>query len=368
MQLAGIALEQHADRTRLFMQWKRMKWPVMVDAFNLLEMRAVPVSLLLDEHGVVRYINPKEAELARFLATDYEAPAADVRDSATEARTSPSMAFAIDVVALTQEEDYGRAIDGLEAGVTDEPGSGLEHFRLGVLYRKRYDSDYRESDDFRRAILHWEEALRLDPNQYIWRRRIQQYGPRLDKPYPFYDWVGSARAEIRERGEAPHALVVEPRGAELAHPLPGKVVGAERSELDHPDPGNALALDDGLIDLEITMVPGTGSHSSAARVHVVMRPDPDRRGHWNNEAGKTSLWVVGPEGMRVDPMPVVFLPTDTLPEVSDEPRHLEFEVTRSEARGRGGLIKAEVFYYVCEGEAGVCRFLRQAFEVDLAGH
>lgn len=55
-------------------------------------------------------------------------------------------------------------------------------FRLGVAYRARYDSLLRQPGDFRKAVEHWERALALDANQYIWRRRIQQYGPRFDKP------------------------------------------------------------------------------------------------------------------------------------------------------------------------------------------
>jgi hypothetical protein len=38
-----------------------------------------------------------------------------------------------------------------------------------------------------KAVQYWTMALDMDSNQYIWRRRIQQYGPRLEKPYSFYD-------------------------------------------------------------------------------------------------------------------------------------------------------------------------------------
>ena len=61
---------------------------------------------------------------------------------------------------------------------------------------------------FQRAIDAWGQALAIDPNHYIWRRRIQQYGPRLIKPYPFYDWVEQAAREIRARGETPVELAV----------------------------------------------------------------------------------------------------------------------------------------------------------------
>jgi hypothetical protein len=57
------------------------------------------------------------------------------------------------------------------------------------VYRARYDSLLRQPGDFRKAVEHWERALALDSNQYTWRRRIQQYGPRLDKLHPYYDWI-----------------------------------------------------------------------------------------------------------------------------------------------------------------------------------
>ena len=73
-----------------------------------------------------------------------------------------------------------------------DPKNAPVQFRLGVCYRRRYESQQRQPGDFQAAIDSWSRALDLDPNQYIWRRRIQQYGPRLDKPYAFYDWVNEA--------------------------------------------------------------------------------------------------------------------------------------------------------------------------------
>ena len=85
--------------------------------------------------------------------------------------------------------EIDQAIVAYPRAVQIEPEDGPTHFHLGVTYRKRYDSDHRQLEDFRKAVEHWDQALDIDPNQYIWRRRIQQYGPRLDKPYSFYDWV-----------------------------------------------------------------------------------------------------------------------------------------------------------------------------------
>ena len=45
--MVGIIQEQHPDRARLFMQWKQMRWPIMIDALNELEVAVVPITMLL---------------------------------------------------------------------------------------------------------------------------------------------------------------------------------------------------------------------------------------------------------------------------------------------------------------------------------
>ncbi|RMG56252.1 MAG: hypothetical protein D6723_00685, partial [Acidobacteria bacterium] len=65
LQMVGIIEEQHPDRARLFMQWKQMSWPVMVDSLNLLEVPYVPITLAIDEHGIIRKIQPPLAWVER---------------------------------------------------------------------------------------------------------------------------------------------------------------------------------------------------------------------------------------------------------------------------------------------------------------
>src|SRR5690606_38397637 len=78
LQVVGIIQEQHPDRCRLFMQWKRMGWPILVDALNLLKVEAVPRTIAIDEHGIVREIRLRldETEAFRngFMKTEFEAP------------------------------------------------------------------------------------------------------------------------------------------------------------------------------------------------------------------------------------------------------------------------------------------------------
>ena len=73
--------------------------------------------------------------------------------------------------------------------------------------------------------------------------RIQQFGPRMMKPYPFYTWTDAARAAIEERGDLPVALRVEPRGAELAEPA--REFGVAAEPLAEPDPDGRILRDSG---------------------------------------------------------------------------------------------------------------------------
>ena len=132
-----------------------------------------------------------------------------------------------------------QAIDAYARALALDPRTKMHWFRLGVAHRMRHESPGRRPGDFQAAIDAWCRALELDPNQYIWRRRIEQYGPRLAKPYAFYDWVAQAKAEVSRRGEMPVALTVEPYGSELAGPVRdvlAEAVRPSRARSEGPDP------------------------------------------------------------------------------------------------------------------------------------
>src|SRR5262249_23307569 len=157
---------------------------------------------------------------------------------------------------------------------------------------------FRQAGDFQKAVEQWSVALDLDPNQYIWRRRIQQYGPRLDKPYSFYDWVTTARKDIAARGEVPASLSVEPGGAEFAQS--GKSFATGSVDVAEPDPRGRIHRDPGqFIKIETAVVPNTKAREVSERVHVVFRPNPANKSHWNNEAGDFVFWVSAPSGWSV---------------------------------------------------------------------
>ena len=307
IQMVGIIQEQHPDRCRLFMQWKQMDWPILVDSLNQLEVTAVPITLAIDEYGIIRHkgLSLQDAETIEevFLNQSFDAPG-DEQRSASANPASPDIESLRAAAEGGAEQDLrhyanqltvwggpgqmGAAIGAYQDVITadsrhDPDDFASDHFRLGVAFRKRYDSDHREADDFQLAVQHWKTALDLDPNQYIWRRRIQQYGPRLDKPYPFYDWVPEARAAISARGETAVELAVEPRGAEFAKPLEHFETGAAAAA--EPDPGGRIHRDEGqFVHAEATVVPPVVAPGETIRVHVTMRPNLETKSHWNNEA------------------------------------------------------------------------------------
>jgi tetratricopeptide (TPR) repeat protein len=376
IQMAGIIEEQHPDRARLFMQWKQMPWPVLVDSLDLLGVSAVPTTLAIDEYGVIRMVDPEPTEIEeKFINRTFERPSSlpevanrapdlDVLKQATRRDAVAAWsAYANALVEWGGPERTSDAIQAYQGALRREPGSGPLHFRLGVAYRKRYDSNVRQSEDFQNAVEQWSTALEIDPNQYIWRRRIQQYGPRLDKPYSFYDWVVSARNEIVARGEIPSPLSVEPSGAEFA--LSDKSFAAAPDGVREPDPRGRILRDAGqFIVVETAVVPNTRAEEVSERVHVVFRLNPANKTHWNNEAGRFVFWVSTPVGWNVSQhLTTIPNPSEL---VSREPREVEFEV-RGPKRSiaQAVTLPAYALYYVCEDLHGVCMYRRQDVPITI---
>jgi hypothetical protein len=375
VRMVGIIQEQHPERCRLFMQWKQMDWPVLVDSLDLLDVSVVPITLLIDEHGIIRAVRPKPDDLTEFLATNPDPPGdvaegtrlPSIRDRRAEAQRDDSgsawRAYGDALFLWGGESRLDLAVIAYEDALRRDLEDGRAHFRLGTALRRRFESPRRRPGDFGAAVQQWQAALDLDPNQYIWRRRIQQYGPRLDKPYPFYDWVALAREEIAARGETPAELPVNPGGAEIAHPVRSFVT----TEAGHPepDPQSLIHRDPGrFIQVESTVVPARVAPGESARVHVALRPVLGRKAHWNNEAKDLVMWVDPGPGAAVDRQYLTVVNPDR--EVSQETRRVEFEVRVPEgAAGQALQVTAYALYYVCEDVDGTCLYRRQDIKVSI---
>jgi hypothetical protein len=382
--LLGVTQEQHPDRCRLLAQWKGLSWPILHDPINVLGPSAVPLLVAIDEYGIVRDTRPRldrfEADfLSKAFADDAKGgrpasptpelppgrtrPDFDALRGRAEKEGAAAWRRLGDALALWGGEgQVNAAISAYSRALKFAPGDGAIQFRLGVCYRRRYESALRQPGDFQAAVDHWGRALAGNPNQYIWRRRIQQYGPRLDKPYAFYDWVEEAERAIRARGEEPVALAVRPAGAEIARParsFPERPPAARP-----PDPDGKVGRDrEGLIRAEVTVVPPRVRPGQAVRVHVVLGPGAKGKAHWNNEAEPLRLWVAPPAGWRVaEQLLVAAVPRKA---VSAEERAFDFEVM-APARAKGATrLPAYALYHVCDDRGGQCRFLRLDISIEL---
>ena len=386
--LLGVTQEQHAERCRLFAQWKQFHWPILYDPINVLDLFGVPLVVAIDEHGIVRSIDPQPASLARDFLGRLDKPFANVAPAAPAPKTPPfapdrATPLFNDLKQTAQRSGtadawrrYGDAlvlwaggggindaVDAFDRARQRDPKNGPALFRLGVCHRLRYDSEGRRPGDFQAAIDAWNEALQLEPNRYIWRRRIQQYGPRLDQPYAFYDWVEKARREITARGKKPVALAVPLVGAEIAQPV--KQYSEARAEAASPDPDGKIHRDKkNLIETESTVIPSRLRPGQAARVQIVFRPNAQLKAHWNNEGTPLQMWVDAPPSWKLTRRLLTSTPPKE-PE-SNEARTLDFEI-QAPANGEGPIrLPVYALYNVCEDTGGKCLFLRKDIEIQIA--
>ena len=383
--LLGIAQEQHPDRCRLLAQWKGFAWPILHDPINVLGSSAVPLFVAVDEHGIVRDTKPRLETLERdFLSKSFANDAKEdelrwLTPTFAPGETNPDFAslrhraenegrsvawrdLGDALVLWGGEKQLNAAIDAYTRAAKLDPNEAATLFRLGVCYRRRYDSLLRQPGDFQVAVDYWGRALQSNPNQYIWRRRIQQYGPRLDKPYAFYDWVAQAEKEIAARGDKPVLLAVRPGGAEIAHPM--KIFPAQPVESRSPDPQGKVRRDEqGLIRAETTIVPSRPRQTQAVRIHLVLRPEVKLKAHWNNEAEPLRLWIDAPEGWRVTEH--LLVSPSVKQAVTEEERALDFEATVPMGAEGKVRLRAYALYNVCDDASGQCQFLRLDIPIEV---
>ncbi len=367
----GCVQEQHPDRTRLYRQWRALEWPIFVDSMNTIDLDAVPVPVLIDEHGIVRHMGANVRQLDAFMnrspdepegCPQLDAPDGDDIANAPE----DELARVESLFHVGDAADLDSIVEAL-IRLESDAGTGSDgrlEFRLGVAYRRRYESAHAQPGDAQRAVDAWTEALAANPNQYIWRRRLQQYGPRLDKPYNFYFWVAQARKDLSERGEEPWPLPVEPMGTELAPP--GDAAASNPSaSIENRDPEARITRDKrGLVQIEPVVTPSRVQPGRRVMARVAFALRERAKPWWNNEADDLYIWADLPEGISVSSGAM----TTAGPEEPEtqELRHIEIELAIDAATPQGEYsIPAYALYYVCEDSGGVCYFLRQDFEMKV---
>ncbi len=205
--LLGIAQEQHPDRCQLLAQWKSFDWPILHDPINLMGSKAVPLFVAIDEHGIVRDTSPRIATfektfVSKLFPNDARPPSpakltpdmprgrvdpdyTSLRQRAAKADQSVAWSELGDALILWGGvERVTDAIDAYTRAARLDSQDAPTLFRLGVSYRRRYESRQRQVGDFQTAIDYWSRALDLDPNEYICAEESSSTGRRSTNPMP----------------------------------------------------------------------------------------------------------------------------------------------------------------------------------------
>ena len=353
--MLGVVQEQHAERAMLYKQWKQYDFPIVQDATTSLNLRAVAIPLFIDEYGIVRNTRPRPSDLARFVKQDFKkgsTKAAEAELDEFEKLIAQGNLYLHDV----KQRNVEKAIKTFSQAVESEPGSGKAKFSLGVAHRMRFDSPQAKDGDFETASRLWSEALASNPNQYIWRRRIEQYGPRLGKPYPFYDWVDNAIADIKKRGENPVKLSVNLTGSELAGPA-----RTFTSNNDHknPDPDSKIIQAEAeQLQLAASTVPAKVVPGAVTRVHLNLNV---LKGKWNHEAGPLTVWVDDSSNGTPEKRLMEFAYDSMVSPGSG--RNIDFEF-KTAADTDSHAVSGFVLMHLCDDE-GVCFYYRKNFKIDV---
>ena len=365
LEVVGIVQEQHAERAKLYAQWKGFDWPILQDQMTSLGLAVVPVFVLLDENGVVleNRLRPNQFEKLLSKQPVSTSPKIEAKRKKTDCES-----YVASGDAKLMQRQPNKAIKLYERALTFASNDEVDlvpliEFRLGVAYRARYDSkNGANPNDFSNASSYWTRAREGNPNQYIWRRRIEQYGPRNIKPYPFYDWVDDAVKEIRARGEQPVELNVRLAGAEIALPAKRSAQSDPIAAAENPDRESKITLVDSAqpeIKASITTVPSKIAPGQTVRVHVQFQPGNGMK--WNNESTRLQVWIEGIEG-QVSKQLFSVTPPSTA--TSTETRGIEFEYTANKNSAEFG-IAGFVLANVCPDAEGVCLFRRCNLEFDI---
>lgn len=364
--MIGVVQEQHAERTQLYKQWKQYDFPIVQDPVTQNGAAVVPIFIGIDEHGIVQSTRIRPGGLKAFVDKEYDAPASEAPkldasinygDLAKQDGSLENWIRWGDQEMLFRgngESSLNNAISAYSIALESDPDNGAISFRLGVAHRMRYDEQSHSDEDFDAASLNWSRALATNPNQYIWRRRIQQYGPRQDKPYPFYDWVDQALSDIRDRGDTPIELKVQLTQSEMA----GRSKPTFSNDAKRPDPENKITRDQGeYIEIQSTAVPATAAEGEPTTIHFRF---VSKSAKWNNESSPLEIWIDSSDA-KLSAQKLEFNNPEQA--TSTENRNLEFDLVVKKGSAEC-TVNGFALYNVCL-EDGTCVYRRQDFEIEV---
>jgi thiol-disulfide isomerase/thioredoxin len=377
----AVAHEQHADRCRLFAQWKGIDWPILHDPLNLINVETLPLVVAVDEHGIVRSTDLQPDDLAKkFIQEEFERPdelpppgpaeLTDTRITRRVAKDSRSIKGWRDhgdaLVLAGAPVQINEAIDAYRQGLKQKKGDvdARTYFRLGVAHRLRHDRPEHQDGDFQAAVDAWRKAVELAPDNAVFAARLRQYAPTVGKPHAYFDWVETAVKEIITRGQTPIKLAVEPCATERGQSTetsPNK----EKPKAGDGAPASPQPDKDNLVEVEKTVVRSADEKAvGVVEVQLTFRPDPGRAVRWDDATGGLSARIEPQEGAKVAAASVKYAP---LPDpVLENARTLSFDVQLPKRHGEAVAMTVHAIYAVRQGESGPPSLLSRDISVKIA--
>ncbi len=370
----GVDHEQHADRGRLFAQWRNLPGPLLHDPLNLSAISRLPMFVAIDETGTIRAIQPSLDPITKTFVrrpapknlgpgVQAEEPALPdpkvTRRKAGDARMAPVYREHADALVLSGTPKFlDEALTNYSRALEMDPKDAWSFFRLGVAYRIRYDRPDRQTGDFQSAVDAWERAEKLLPTCEDFRQRLQQYGPPAGRTAASFDWIPAARIELQRRGVKPVELEIEPLVVELS------LAESRGDSRSHHAPPEKLVTDrNERVRVESTVVPAADrKHANTTEVHLTLRP---AGAEWFNRKDPVRIWMEKPASARLDRL--FFEIPNPKAEVSDEERTVSFEVeTKGKSKGKITL-KGFAVYCLRANDGKEHKTLRQEFKITIGG-
>lgn len=365
----GVDHEQHADRGRLFAQWKGLTEPILHDPLDLSGVTKIPTFIAIDEEGIVRSIHSSLADIEnKFIhrraakpnphSGPQEAALPDpriTRRTAEQARNALAHREHADALVLAGfPPQIKEAIETYQRALELDPKDAWSFFRLGVVCRIRCEQDARQPGDFQAAADAWEQAVRLAPTCEIFRQRLQQYGPAVGDGEAPYDWIPVARREIAKNGKEPIPLEIEPLPIEMAIAVP---TGGSRPPTSAK--GKSLTDKEKLVQIEPTVVRAADhKHAGTLEVHLTLRLNGTR---WDNREEPVQIWLEKSKTARPE-RSFIELPNPKS-ETSEEPRTVSVKVESKNKSNDKLTIKGYAVYRIRDKDGGKAKTLRQEFKV-----
>ena len=344
-----------------------MDWPVYIDSFNLLEVEAVPMTFLVNPKGVITKVSPSKKNLDSILKNATNAINPTTSDDLEPYWSTLLKKRSFNLFCnLASERNFVELFKSIKMLKKSDYKMRHEHleFMTGVAYKMRSESPFRKLDDFSKAIDHWETALELRPNQYIWRRRIQQYGPILGKPYPFYDWVEIALKELKEKGEVPFNENFVLTESEQSILTPTQTSNKKNYKI--PDPFNKLKRGNmQFVNTRVLTIPSHPKTGRPFRVFVQLDLKQPDSVQWNNEGAASHLYF---EKSNFNKTSIHRFWTGTKEkEYSTEQRIIDFELNypRSGIIGGKKLPAGYIVVNLCDRLTGACFTRRIDFSIPI---